>query len=74
MEATRITTELLLEAEYEENSVGEVWWTKWTACESQDYRKHKGAAAKFWEVSRETEGVLNNVEDSFRERTMHEAT
>lgn len=42
-------------------------------CENQDCRKHEGAAPKSWEMSRESEGVSNNVEGSFRDRTMHEA-
>lgn len=65
--------ELLLEAGCEEDSVGEVWWTQWTARENQDCGKYKGAAAKSWEMSRETEGGSNNAEVSFRDRTMHEA-
>lgn len=75
MEETVITVELLLEeVGYEEDSVGEVWWTKWTACENQDCWKHEGAAAKSWEMSRQTEGGSNNAECSFRDRTMHEET
>lgn len=33
----------------------------------------KGLQQSSWEMSRETEGVSNNVEGSFRDRTMHEA-
>lgn len=39
---------LLEEVGCEEDSVGEVWWTKWTACENQDCWNTKGLQQSLW--------------------------